>query len=1082
MDHRDFEAIYPLSPVQQGMLFHSQLSPSSEVYSVQVSWLLEGGLDVAAFKSAWERVMEHHAILRTCFHWKNLEKPLQLVRRSVDLPWVEVDWRDREPQRQADELEAWHREDRERGFDLGRAPLMRLTLIHLSDRSFRFIWTLHHILLDGWSLPLILNDVAALYDARVRGKDLDLPSPPPWRNYIAWLKKQDLAEAEAYWRRRLEGFGAPTRVGTDFSSVDPEDQSVRREELRMALSEESTRGLEGLAREHGLTLNTFIQGAWALLLSRYSGEEDVVFGATVSGRPAELDGVESMVGNFINALAMRVRLSASEPLLPWLKELQEQHAEARQYDYTPLVEVQGWSEISRGSALFESLVVFENYPARDSGGDRVIDLEMDDMQFVSHTHYPLHLRARPGGRLALDLISDPSRFSSSDAAEMLEQLRLLLEQMIERPEAVLGDYSLVTESSRAILPDPSVTLEEPRHRFVTECFAAHAARDPSHPALSCKGEIWSYGELAKNVDRLARLLLASELQRGEVVALAGPPSFGLIAAMLAVEFSGGVILTLDPRLPTQRKALMLREAGAQRLLSIDERPSADGWSPEDPVEVIHVHPWTGEVSGLNGGADPQAVDPPQLGPEDAAYIFFTSGTTGVPKGVLGSHRGLAHFLDWQRRTFDIGPADRCAQLTGLSFDVVLRDIFLPLTSGATLCLPDDDEARAPDRIAGWIEREKITLIHTVPTLAESWLGSGAEPVELPSLRYLFFAGEPLRGELIRRWSEAYGSGTEIVNLYGPTETTLAKCVFRVPGDPAPGVQPIGGPLPQTQALILAAQHRLCGVNEIGEIVIRTPFRSFGYLNAELENAERFVINPFTGEPKDLLYKTGDRGRYRSDGLLEILGRVDHRVKIRGVRVELDEISTVLNRHPALRQSVVLAREDEGTEKRLVAYVVADATDHRPSVSELRRHCAQHMPDILAPSVFVFLDQMPINPNGKINRRALPPPQGGRPDLECGYVAPRTPTEEVLVSIWASILGVARVGVDDNFFDLGGHSLTATRMVSSVRKRFHVDVPLRRAFERSTVAELSKLIEEILLQEIEDLSEEEAQGLAREKRQ
>jgi amino acid adenylation domain-containing protein len=450
-----------------------------------------------------------------------------------------------------------------------------------------------------------------------------------------------------------------------------------------------------------------------------------------------------------------------------------------------------------------------------------------------------------------------------------------------------------------------------------------------------------------------------------------------------------------------------------------------------------------------------------LAPNDAAYIFFTSGTTGVPKGVLGCHKGLTHFLAWQRETFAVGPDDRVAQLTNLSFDPVLRDIFLPLSSGATLCLPQETESFGGDNVLGWLERERISVFHTVPTLAQSWLADGEAEVSLKSLRWVFFAGEPLTEHLVCRWRATFSqSGAEIVNLYGPTETTLAKCCYLVPAHVSPGVQPVGCPLPQAQALVLRENGQPCGIGEAGEIVLRTPFRTLGYVNAPEENRQRFVRNPFRDDEQDLLYYTGDRGRYGPDGVLDILGRLDDQVKIRGVRVEPGEVTAILSQHPALKECVVLASKDEQDQAYLAGYVVA-SSDHRVTASELRVFLSERLSAAMVPSAFVFLKQLPLTSNGKLDRRALPAPERRGAELEETFVAPRTPVEQTLVQIWSEILHVERVGVHDNFFDLGGHSLMATQVMLRLHTTFATKVPLRSLFENPTVAGLTACIETLL---------------------
>jgi amino acid adenylation domain-containing protein len=530
--------------------------------------------------------------------------------------------------------------------------------------------------------------------------------------------------------------------------------------------------------------------------------------------------------------------------------------------------------------------------------------------------------------------------------------------------------------------------------------------------------------------------------------------------MMAVFLSGGVLLPIDNSLPRQRQQLILQEASAKFLLYIRGRGFEDAWWEQDStfgVQSLEV-----DTQGLvraDTDFDLDAVSLPELGIDDAAYIFFTSGTTGVPKGVLGSHKGLNHFLNWQRETFGITPEDRVAHLTSLSFDPVLREIFLPLTSGATLCLPEDIDILAANDVLSWLDRERVSVLHTVPSLAQSWLTNTTVKVSLNAMRWVFFAGESLTENLVDRWQSSFPSA-EIVNLYGPAETTLAKCFYQLSSGVHHGVQPLGRPLPQTQALVLSRDNQLCSIGEAGEIVLRTPFRSLGYINNHEENRKRFVKNPFRDDEKDQLYYTGDRGRYRPDGMVEFLGRLDDQVKIRGVRVEPKEVTVTLARHPEVDSCFVTNKRDEQRQPRLVAYVVIKGQS-TTTVTELRAYLKKQLPATMVPETFVFLADLPLTTRGKVDRRALPGPDLERYRLETKFVAPRTPVEKVLAKIWGEVLGLERVGIHDNFFDLGGHSLLATGVVSRIQQKYNVDLKLIAFFKRPTIAELAKRLEGLL---------------------
>ncbi len=579
-------------------------------------------------------------------------------------------------------------------------------------------------------------------------------------------------------------------------------------------------------------------------------------------------------------------------------------------------------------------------------------------------------------------------------------------------------------------------LLEPKYDSLIQMILASAANRPGSPAISQGDRRWTYSNLISTASALAR-----RIAPGEVVAVTGQQSFGMVAGVLAVLSGGGVLLTVDPKLPERRQKMLVEQASARRLLIVGAVPAwAEGHAWDD---IINVEPHQPAADGSTALAAPA--------PNDPGYIFFTSGSTGLPKGVLGCHKGLSHFLTWQRDTFGVGPNDRVAQLTNLSFDVVLRSILLGLVSGGTLCLPPEFVTLAGSSVLPWMQSAKITIVHTVPSLAQSWLMDVPRGVGLPDLRWTFFAGEPLHDLLVRQWRMKFPS-SRIVNLYGPTETTMAKFFYIVPTEPDPGRQPVGWPLPQTQGLLLDEQGALCGPGHAGEIAVRTPFRTLGYINAKEEQQRRFVPNPFRDDPADLIYQTGDRGRYREDGALEILGRMDFQVKIQGVRVEPEEVSAVLLGHPGVQGCVVVARPGATDKLILVAYVVGAGIRQE----ELRDFLSGELPAAMVPSFFLFLDRLPLTANGKVDRAALPAPNFTR-----AFVAPRTELEQALAGMWQQVLGVQSAGLDDNFFELGGHSLSAMQIGFQIRERLNVEFPLGAFLTTPVLRAQAEKIEEML---------------------
>ncbi|HLJ15852.1 MAG TPA: non-ribosomal peptide synthetase [Bryobacteraceae bacterium] len=580
------------------------------------------------------------------------------------------------------------------------------------------------------------------------------------------------------------------------------------------------------------------------------------------------------------------------------------------------------------------------------------------------------------------------------------------------------------------LPDPATALPESSHLSLGRMVSRWAERAPGSLAACQGAHGWTYAELVSTAEALA-----ASLPAGEVIAVTGQQSFGLVAAALAVLSSRSVLLTVDPKMPERRQKLIVEQAGARRVLAVGEPPQ---WMRErEWDEVVTVEP-----DRVMARREAAVLQEPL--PDDPAYIFFTSGSTGIPKGVLGCHKGLSHFLAWQSEEFQVGKNDRVAQLTNLSFDPLLRSMFLALVSGGTLCLPEESTTLAADGVLPWMQKSAITLLHVVPSLALSWLGSVPAGCTLPNLRAVFFAGEPLHESLVRRWRAKFPS-SEIVNLYGPTETTMAKFFYRVPAEPDAGIQPVGWPLPETQGLVLDEQNALCVMREAGEIVIRTPFRSLGYINAPEEQEKRFLRNPFRDDPSDLVYRTGDRGRYRADGALEILGRLDFQVKIQGVRVEPEEVSATILRHPGVQACVVIARPDASERLTLIAYVVAPGL----SAEQLRGFLSTELPAAIIPSSFVFLERLPLNPNGKVDRGALPAVAVTR-----SFTAPRTQLEQQLAAVWKDVLGVDKVGLEDNFFELGGNSIGLAQVHAKLKPLVNRDIPITDLFQYPTVRALA----------------------------
>ncbi|HEX8161805.1 MAG TPA: amino acid adenylation domain-containing protein, partial [Pyrinomonadaceae bacterium] len=929
-DAADVEDVYELSPMQQGLLFHAVYSPNTGVYFNQYVFEFRGPLDAPSFERAWREVFGRHHVLRTSFHWRVLDKPLQVVRRGVGLPLERLDWSALSETEAETRLDALLDSDRRRGFDLSAAPLVRLFLIRLAEDRHRFVWSDHHLLMDGWSRSLVLKEVLAFYEAFSEG-GAPRPEPPrPYRDYVAWLQGQNSSEAEAFWRQTLRGFSAPTALAVDRGrGAAAGEESYG--ELHVSLSAEATESLRALARGQRLTLNTVVQGAWAMLLSRYSGDEDVVFGATSSGRPPELANAESMIGLFINTLPVRARVSPRARLAEWLKEFQRSQVETRQYEYSPLAQVQEWSDVPRGTPLFESILVFENYPVDETLREQPTGVEIGVLRILETTSYPLSVLVVPGARLRVTLWYDRRRFDDSAASRLLGHFRNLIEAVAARPLERLSDFPLLSaDERRQLLREWNDTRADYRAgACVHHLFEEQARRAPDRVALVFEGERVSYGELDARADRLARRLSAAGVRRGALVGLCLERSAEMVVGLLAIFKSGGAYLPLDPSYPKPRLRHMLEDSRLRVLLT--RRRMADALPDHDARAIYLDDEYAGDGRGGAGDADcgagPEAGGGGPATGADLAYVIYTSGSTGRAKGVQIPHRAVVNFLDSMRERPGLAADDLLLSVTSLSFDISALEIFLPLTTGARLELASREVASDGMRLRERVADSGATVMQATPStwrmlIEAGWRGDARLKV--------LCGGEALPPELARR---LLAGNAEVWNMYGPTETTIWSGVYRL--EASDGDAPIGRPIANTQLHVLDAQGEPVPVEVPGELYIGGDGLSWGYLNYPEMTAEKFVPDPFGGARGARLYRTGDLVRRRPDGALEFLGRLDHQVKIRGFRIEPAEIEQTLRRHAAVREAVVVAREDAPGDKRLVAYLVCDprADESRGAASE-----------------------------------------------------------------------------------------------------------------------------------------------------
>ncbi|HWS55797.1 MAG TPA: amino acid adenylation domain-containing protein, partial [Pyrinomonadaceae bacterium] len=1051
MKAANVEDIYPLSPMQHGILFEELSAPGSTSYNVQVMFVLSGEFDADALGRTWELTVERHPLLRTSFHWKEAGKALQVVRRRVPLPLARMDWSGLSEAEQEARLREFIEEDRQRAFDLASAPLMRLALIELGGDRHRLVWTHHHLLLDGWSLSALLAEVFSSYEALAGGRRPAPPPPPrPFRDYVAWLQRQDMARAESFWREYLRGFTAPTPLPLARQPAASRGPAPARghAEHKAVLTGEATEALWRLARTHRITLNTVVQGAWAVLLSRYAGSGEVVFGATVSGRPAELEGVERMLGLFINTLPVRADAGAEATVGEWLRGLQELGAEARQYEYAPLSEVRRWGEVGGGLPLFDSVLSFMNYPVGKALGEHA-RLRVEKVESFQRTNFGLSVVVAPGRQLGLHIGYDTNSFEAAAVARVAGQLKGLLESIAADPEQRLSDLSLLTDDERRqlIFGWNDTARPFPREACLHELFERQAALTPAAEAVVSGGERLTYAELDSRANRLANHLRAAGVGPETRVAILLERSSRLLVSILGVLKAGGCYVPLDPQYPRERIAYTLEDSAAALILT---QARLAGRLPEAAARVLKVDAEWERIARASGAKPAGGACSQNL-----AYVIYTSGSTGAPKGVMVAHRELVNYLVWCREVFEVGEGHGSPIHAPVAFDGTKTSLFFPLTVGQSLVMLAD-ESGVEGLVESFRSGDRYSLVKITPAhldlLSHELSGAGLEG----RAKTLIVGGEALRGEHLRHWIR-HAPGTRLIQEYGPTETTVSSCWYEIPRDEAlSGAVPIGRPISNTQVFILDAAGNPAPVGATGEVYIGGDGLARGYLNRPALTAERFVPDPFGTAPGARLYKTGDLAKFLPDGNVEFVGRADSQVKLRGFRVELGEIEAVLCQHPSVAEAAVVVRPDEGGRESLVAYVAGG--QQAPPAAALREHLKAKLPDHMIPSAFMALDRLPLTPNGKVDRKALPAPAGAGRGAGRDYAAPRTPEEEIIAAVWQQVLGVGRVGATDNFLELGGHSLLATQVMSRVRRALGVALPLRALFEAPTVAELAERVE------------------------
>jgi amino acid adenylation domain-containing protein len=1034
----------PTSFAQQRLWFLSRLEPDSPAYNIPRPLRLQGALDVPALRQTFNTILARHDVLRGNFNLVD-SQPVQMIapRLEIDLPLIDLESlpdKDREL-----EVSRLAREDAQLPFDLTQAPLLRVSLLRLAEQEHVLLLTMHHIASDGWSIGLFVKEMAAIYEAIVAARPVDLPGLPiQYADFARWQRKwlqgEALAELAGYWKDQLAG--APGVLDLAIARPRPAMQTMRGAHISRALSPALSAALVELSRREGVTLFMTLLAAFQTLLYRYSGQEDLVTGTPIAGRNrAETEG---LIGFFVNSLPLRTDLSGNPRFRELLTRVKETALGAYAHQDLPFEKIVEAVQPERSlsyAPIFQVMFALQNQPRANFNlpGLNITHLkrEFDSSKF----DLTLFMTETEEG-LSCWLEYNTDLFDRDTLTRLLDHFQILLTGVVADPAQRLSELPLLAPSEREqLLSEWNDTAADfPHGQCVHELFEMQVERTPAATALVCEGVRVSYQELNARANQLARHLQKLGIGPEQRVGICLGRNVDMVIAVLAVLKAGGAYVPLDPAYPAERLAFSLRDANAAVLLTSAELAPA---LPQTDARMVSIDSdWS--IIAKEASSNPDSL----VQADNLAYVIYTSGSTGQPKGVAIEHRSTVAFLYWALANFTKEELSGVLLATSLCFDLSVFELFAPLCAGGKVILVENALQLAT------MVSDEVTLINTVPSAMTELVRMGAIP---SSVRTVNLAGEPLPGSLVRQIYEVE-SVAQVLNLYGPSEDTTYSTFVRVPRS-ATEEPSIGVPIANSTAYILDAGGQPVPVGVPGELYLGGAGLARGYLDRTAMTAEKFVPDPFSRAAGARLYRTGDLARYQPDGTIQFMGRLDHQIKLRGYRIELGEIETALREHPAVRDSLVLVRESAQGNKELVAYLVTGKQESESGnlITELRAALKLKLPDYMLPAYFILLEQFPLTPNGKIDRRALPLPDRSRAELGMDLTAPRDETEAQLAVIWKHVLELDEVGIRDNFFEIGGHSLLAVRLMSEIEKAFAQKIPLVSLFRNATIESLAQVL-------------------------
>ncbi|HLP58795.1 MAG TPA: amino acid adenylation domain-containing protein, partial [Candidatus Deferrimicrobium sp.] len=1074
------EDLYTLTPMQEGMLFHASVDDGSYSYFQQVSYRMLGELDICLVEKSLNELIKRHDILRTAFVCKDIERPVQLVLKNkvIDFYYEDISKIDAREGKEAF-IKQYREKDKERSFDLRIGASMRAAIFRLEEAEYEFTWSHHHILMDGWCTGILNTEFFEIYASYLENRPYRLPGVKPYRTYIRWLEKQDKEESARYWEKYLESYEEQTGIPIPWTKISKAGNRYRNETVSIVFDMKKTAALNRLAAGNHVTLNTVTQTLWGILLGKYNGKEDVVFGAVVSGRPFELEGVESMIGLFINTIPVRIRFAENMKFYRLLQQVQQEALAGEPYHYHPLAEIQSRAVLRQN--LIDHILVYENYPIveqiegyAEGKNKSKTSLKLANVEVFEQTNYDFNVIVSGSEQLKISFKYNGNVYDEDFVERVAGCFALTFDQVIENRELEVRELTLLSEEekNRILYEFNDTGTEYPKDQAIHQLFAGQVERTPDRVALvgtdlrfcpsfpvqpvqpvpTVRPVSLTYRQLNEQSNRLAGWLIEKGVLPDHIVGIMMGRSVEMIIGIMGILKSGGAYMPIDPDSPEERINYMLKDSNAGILMIINDPNKNRNFGIPFVLNLEHldfdiVSDFEFRISNFNSS--------------NLAYLIYTSGSTGKPKGVMVEHRSLVNLCCWHNTFYAITPWDRATKYAGFGFDASVWEIFPYLVTGASLYIVPEEIILDIEGLNRYYENNGVTVSFLPTQMAEQFM-----TINNTSLRVLLTGGDKLKNYIKKNY--------RLYNNYGPTENTVVATSYWVTEESVN--IPIGKPVSNNRIYIIDRNHHLQPIGVPGELCVGGESLARGYLNNPELTAKKFISfahfhHSSLSIPHSILYRTGDLARRLPDGNIEFYGRIDRQVKIRGFRIELGEIEGLLLKHELVKETVVVDCQDtaEG-EKYLCAYIVPHL-DSMPDAAELKNYLSRNLPDYMVPTFFITIGKIPLNPNGKIDKKALPTPPVQRAAFQSStYEPPRDYIERTLIEVWSDVLNIKNIniGIDDNFFDLGGHSLNAAALTARIHKIFNVTVPLKEFFQRGCIREITKYIKKAANEEFTTL--------------